>query len=441
MGKKYIAILLVFVMLLGLTACGTGNQAAEPTTAPTSAPITTEAPGEIAEEAAEPAIYTFAFEGMMGKETAQFELAPDGTCQFSLPGNPMLKDDYGGTFSREGDTVTVEGLVNLDTTSSFTTPGLWDWIVDGGTVITVDDAAGTFVPVGGAGGSTAGAPGGENGLPEGVTNVAYASVSAAQVCDIYTPEGIEKAPVIVLVHGGGFAFGDQAMTIIKPVIKVAVAHGYAVVSVDYRKSAEAVFPGALADVKAAVRFVRANAEEYGLDSEHITIWGESAGAYLSEMTALTPEVSELNGDVTDNAGISSAVKGLVTFYAPVEFWTMDEEYASLGITNSTFATDSSFESKFLGQNIGADREKTYTTYWETYADRLPENFNLLAWIQVGNADARVPYTQSEHFAARLAERIGADNVHFDILDGADHEDDAFYTDENLNASLRGWMAL
>lgn len=414
MGKKYISILLA--VLLTLTICSTGVQAAE----------------------AAQAIYTFEFDGMMGKETAQFELFPDGVCQFSLPGNPVLKDVYAGTFTREGDTVTVEGLANVDTTSSFTTPGLWDWIVDGGTVITVDDAAGTFVPAGGTGGSTAGAPSGETGLPVGLTNVAYASASAAQVCNIYTPEGAEKAPVIVLVHGGGFAFGDQAMAIIQPVIKAAVANGYAVVSVDYRKSSEAAFPGALADVKAAVRFVRANAEEYGFDAGHITIWGESAGAYLSLMTALTPDVAELNGDVTDNTGISSAVTALVSFYAPVEFWTMDEEYASLGNTNSAFATDSSFESKFLGQNIGADQEKTYTTYWETYAGQLPESFTLSAWIQVGNADARVPYTQSEHFAARLAERIGADHVHFGILDGADHEDDAFYTDENLSAVF-AWL--
>lgn len=412
MGKKYISILLAVV--LALTICATGVQAAEA------------------------AIYTFEFDGMIGKETAQFELFPDGVCKFSLPGNPMLKDIYAGTFIREGDTVTVEGLANVDKTSSFTTPGLWDWIVDGGTVITVDDEAGTFAPLGGTGGSAAGTPGGETGLPQGLTNVAYASTSAAQVCDIYTPEGVEKAPVIVLVHGGGFAFGDQAMTIIQPVIKAAVANGYAVVSVDYRKSSEVVFPGALADVKAAVRFVRANADAYGFDPERIAIWGESAGAYLSEMTALTPEVSELNGDVADNADVSSAVKGLVTFYAPVEFWTMDEEFAALGNTNAAFATDSSFESKFLGQNVGADREKTYTTYWETYADQLPESFTLSAWIQVGNADARVPYTQSEHFAARLAARIGDDHVHFDILEGADHEDGAFYTDENLSAVF-AWL--
>ncbi|MGM9564207.1 MAG: substrate-binding domain-containing protein [Faecousia sp.] len=91
--------------------------------------------------------YTYEFDGMMGKETAQFDLAEDGTCRFSLPGNPMITDVYAGTYTREGDTVTVIGLTNVDTASAYTTPGLWDWIVDGNTTITVDDAAGTFAPV------------------------------------------------------------------------------------------------------------------------------------------------------------------------------------------------------------------------------------------------------------------------------------------------------
>ena len=264
----------------------------------------------------------------------------------------------------------------MDETSQFTTPGLWDWIVDGGCTITVDDAAGTFVPEGeGSGGSNPPGPGAGNA--DGLKGVAYAANSSAQVCDIYLPEGVEKAPVIVLVHGGGFMFGDQGMTIIQPVIQAGLAHGYAVVSVDYRKSAEAVFPAALADVKAAVRFVRAHAAEYGFDPEHIAVWGESAGAYLSLMTALTPDAAELNGDVTDYAGIPSGVAALVSFYAPVEFYTM---YDEAGKPDSAAG---SFESKFLGQDITADKDVTYTTYWETSKDQIPAGLKARLQVTVG----------------------------------------------------------
>ena len=119
------------------------------------------------------------------------------------------------------------------------------------------------------------------------------------------------------------------------------------------------------------------------------------------------------------------------FYGPVEFYTMDAEYAALGRTDTNFATSESFESKFLGFPVGDDEAATYASYWGSYADRLPADFALSAWIQVGDADQNVPYTQSVNFAERLAEQIGAENVSFSVIEGAAHEDDAFYTAENL----------
>lgn len=418
MKKKLLAAVLAASMFLALAACGgkPGAESGQP-----SAPAESSAPPEqTVEPSAETASYVYEFQGMMGAEKAQFDLATDGSCRFSLPGNPMITDVYAGTYTREGETVTVMGLKNVDETSQFTTPGLWDWIVDGGCTITVDDAAGTFVPAGGGNGTAS-----QTGTIDGIKDVAYASGSPAQVCDIYQPEGVDQAPVIVLVHGGGFAFGDQGMDIIRPVIKAGLANGYAVVSVDYRKSSEAVFPAALADVKAAVRFVRAHAEEYGFDPDHIAVWGESAGAYLSLMTALTPDVAELNGDVPDNAGVPSAVTALISFYAPVEFYTMYEE------AGKPESAAESFESKLLGQDITADKDATYATYWETYQDQLPKD--LKAWIQAGDSDQRVPCTQSSNFAQRLAGYLGEESVEHNLLPGADHEDDAFYTDENLSA--------
>lgn len=274
--------------------------------------------------------------------------------------------------------------------------------------------------------------GGEGSESADYAAVAYASNSSAQVMDLYLPEEATGSdPVIVLVHGGGFAFGSQTMEIIQPVIEAGTANGYVVASVDYRKSSESVFPGALSDVKAAVRFLKANAAEYGIDPDQVVIWGESAGAYLSLMTALTPEVAELNGDVTDHLDQTSSVAALVDFYGPVEFYTMDAEYASLGIEGTAYSADSSFESAFLGQAIGQDEEATYKTWWGTYTDQLPEDFTLSAWVQAGDADTSVPYTQSQNFAAKLAEVIGEDAVHFGLIPGAEHEDDLFYTADNL----------
>ena len=419
--KKLLSLILAACMLLTLTACSGSVEETTPGAVGTDAALSEPAGTTDAAEVSLTS-YTYVFQGMMGEETAQIDLYDDGTCRFFLPGNPMITDVYAGTYTREGDAVSILGLTNVDTSSSYTTPGLWDWIVNGNASVTVDDVAGTFAPV--SGGDTSG----ETAPPEtdGNKGVCYASNSAAQVCDIYVPEHADNCPVIVLVHGGGFMFGDQGMDIIQPVIAKALEKGYAVVSVDYRKSSEAVFPAALADVKAAVRFVKAHAMEYGFDPEHIAVWGESAGAYLSLMTALTPDIPELNGDVTDYGEIPSNVQALVSFYAPVEFFTMYEE------AGKPDSAAGSFESKFLGQDILADKEATYKTYWETYADKIPSG------IQAGDADARVPCTQSVNFAERLTRYIGEENVEHSLIPGADHEDALFYTDENLNAVF-AWL--
>lgn len=410
--KKLTALLLAAIMVLTLAACGETAEPAEATTNPA--------------ETAGPMSYTYTFEGMMGQETAQIDLNTNYTCRFWLPGNDMIKDVYEGIYNREGNVVSIFGLKNTDANSAYALPGLWDWIREGNTTITVDDETMTFVPEGADASGEAEIPAETSGLK----NIAYASNSDAQVCDIYLPEGVEKAPVIVLVHGGGFMFGDQGMHVILPVIEKALEKGYAVVSVDYRKATEAVFPAALGDVKAAVRFVKAHAMEYGFDPDKIVIWGESAGAYLSLMTALTPDVAELNADVTDYAEISSDVTALVSFYAPVEFYTLYEE------AGKPDSAAGSFESKFLGQDIMADRDATYKTYWETYGDGIPAD--LMVWIQAGDADSRVPHTQSVNFADRLKNYISEDNIAYSIIPGADHEDALFYTDGNLDAVF-AWL--
>lgn len=411
--------------------------------------------------------YTFEESAMGGQFTVPWtlELREDDTYTLTEDNAFMGQQVYEGTYTCEDGVITTGPFENDPPQAAFfESDKSCKWTLDGDTCTPVNYNEDSSAPENGQGddGKPDGdLPGGsllggglpdgslpEGGLPAGDgmmkmngaaaesnadATAAYASNSESQICDIYLPEGDGTHPVIVLVHGGGFMFGDQRMEIIQPVIQAGVENGYAVVSVDYRKSGEAAFPAALSDVKAAVRFVRANAEEYGFDTDNITIWGESAGAYLALMTALTPDAEELNGDVEENREESSSVKALVDFYGPVEFYTMDEEYAALGTEDTTYSEDSSFESKFLGQAIGEDEETTYQTYWETYKDKLPEDFTLKAWIQAGNADASVPYTQSENFAERLGEVLGAENVNFGILEGAGHEDAAFYTEENLAA--------
>ena len=409
--KKTICMALAIMMVLCLFAgCG-GETEVIPTPE-----VTPEATPEAIQGVG---VYSFTEIAMNGALEIPFtvELKADGSFTIT-EANPMK-----GEIVYSGDS--FEWSDRYFTTGAFTAEAMPEagWFNADGSCVWIITGEGTVIPMSYA-------------EPEIVrtteySDIPYAGDSSAQVLDVYLPEAEGTYPVIVVVHGGGFKFGDEGMNIIKPIF-AATERGYAVVSIDYRKSGEAPFPAALADTKAAVRWVRANADFYGFDAENIAIWGESAGAYLSLMTALTPEVSELNGDVDENLEYSSAVQALVDFYGPVDFWELDADAVSVGI-DASFGKAGSFESDFVGQAVGADEEFTRKTWWGTYTEQLPADFALKAWIQVGNADHRVPYPQSENFAAELAPVIGEENVTFGIIDGADHEDSAFYTEDNLAA--------
>ena len=95
-----------------------------------------------------PGVYTYTYEGMGGTETAQITLNDNGTVRFEMVGHMFLKDVYEGTYTREENTVTIQGLTNVDAASEYKLPGLWAWIdaATGDAVVTVDDTAGTFAP-------------------------------------------------------------------------------------------------------------------------------------------------------------------------------------------------------------------------------------------------------------------------------------------------------
>lgn len=84
--------------------------------------------------------------GLSGDDLAEIDLMDDGTCRFCLPGHPMLTDVYAGTYTRDGNTVTITALTNVDPASPYPTPGLWKWIdaSTGNATVTVDDAAFSF---------------------------------------------------------------------------------------------------------------------------------------------------------------------------------------------------------------------------------------------------------------------------------------------------------
>lgn len=124
--------------------------------------------------------------------------------------------------------------------------------------------------------------------------------------DLYRPMPTDKPlPAIVCIHGGGWYKGDRnSMT---KLAQALAARGFVAVSISYRLSGEAKFPAAIQDCKAAVRWLRANADRYGIDPKNIGVTGLSAGGHLAALTTTSGEITELEGD-GGNANESSHVQ-------------------------------------------------------------------------------------------------------------------------------------
>ena len=118
-------------------------------------------------------------------------------------------------------------------------------------------------------------------------NLVYATMDGiALTGDYYRPETTRAVPIVVAVHGGGWKLGSARFY--QHWGPYLAAQGIALFSIDYRlaESDQQRYPAAADDVRAAVRFVRANAERFGIDPQRIGLVGDSAGAHLAALTAL-----------------------------------------------------------------------------------------------------------------------------------------------------------
>lgn len=134
--------------------------------------------------------------------------------------------------------------------------------------------------------------------------------------DLFLPEKQSKKsiPCIVCIHGGGWRVHRRAW--FNGHAAYFARNGMAAVSVDYRMFPAVKDPSTcVQDVKAAVRWIRANAKKYGIDPDRIGAVGGSAGAHLSAMLATTAGVEALEGD-GGNAGVSSAIQAAVGYATP-----------------------------------------------------------------------------------------------------------------------------
>jgi acetyl esterase/lipase len=159
------------------------------------------------------------------------------------------------------------------------------------------------------------------------TDITYSTLSGYRPLrlDLYRDASEKyKRPLVVFVHGGGWTNGQKRgtseFTNFPGVLGFLAKSGYVVASLEYRLSGEEPFPGSVKDVKAAIGFLRANAEDFGIDPERVALWGASAGANLASLASLSCNVKWF--DPLDPKGIYSnvpdCVQGFVGWYGPYD---------------------------------------------------------------------------------------------------------------------------
>ena len=251
-------------------------------------------------------------------------------------------------------------------------------------------------------------------LPPGVrteSDLKYGSAPGrGQLLDLYLPEAASAPlPLIVWIHGGAWKEGDKRGC---PAVAM-VPRGYAVASLNYRLTNEAVFPAQIQDCKGAIRWLRAHAKQYHLDADHIGVWGASAGGHLVALLGTSGDAKELEGDVGGNLDQSSRVQCVIDWFGPTDlsvFTDQSEHAAPL----ATGKHDYSPITALFGGPISAHPDLVRLANPLTFIKR--ENPPFL--IMHGDKDPIVPLAQSEILADAL-KRAGVE-THLEVLPGAGH---------------------
>lgn len=247
-------------------------------------------------------------------------------------------------------------------------------------------------------------------------NVPYVSnAGERQMLDLYLPAAGTKWPLIVWIHGGGWMEGGKE----NPPSLRFLKHGFALASVNYRFSQDALFPAQLIDCKAAIRWLRAHAAENGINPNRIGVWGASAGGHLAALLGTTGGVKEF--DQGENAGVSSRVQAVCDWFGPTDFTQITNSPEDLKHEGPDWP-----ESRLIGglvsQNIGKAEQANPIRY--ITADDPP------FLIMHGDKDPVVPLAQSELLADAL--RKAGVPVIFRVVPGGEHGGPAFRKLEEID---------
>lgn len=217
-------------------------------------------------------------------------------------------------------------------------------------------------------------------------------------------EAPEPRPAVIWIHGGGWREGRHTDGLEWWCCPAMAAAGFIAVSIEYRLSTEVLFPAQIHDVKAAIRWVRANASRFAADPDRIGLWGHSAGGHLAALVGLTGDQPEVEGRVGPT-GVSSRVQAVVPASAPTHFSLHDVAWPE---------DSRPYISDLLGGLEAGKRDLMRLASPVSHVTPDAPPFLVIH----GAADEVVPVEQGDRLVRALKDAGAA--VAYERLDGADH---------------------
>ena len=219
-------------------------------------------------------------------------------------------------------------------------------------------------------------------------------------CNVYwPPQQGDRRPALLLIHGGGWTGGDRSQLHGYGILLGRL--GYVCVATEYRLAPASKWPAQIHDVKACLRWMRANASHLGIDPEKIAVSGNSAGGHLSLMLAGTQNMPEFEGD-GGNAGVGTEVAASIAFYGPAQLYGSDRLGREMGF--------------LFGDGYGEDVARGASPIDHVKASYPP------TLLITGNQDELVPVESSFKMYRAITDAGAKAELH--VYEGAPHGFDA-----------------
>lgn len=210
--------------------------------------------------------------------------------------------------------------------------------------------------------------------------------------DLYLPkakveapnEQDSKRPLVIWIHGGAWRAGNKNGCPAVPLVD----RGFVVASINYRLSSHAIFPAQIHDCKAAIRWLRANADAYGIDAKRVGVWGSSAGGHLVALLGTSGDVKDLEGEL-GNLDQSSRVQAVCDWFGPTDLLLMNQQSGNTGTMDHD--APNSPESELLGGTLQQVPDKAKRAAPLTYVTSDDPPFLIVH----GDKDPLVPWEQSQ----------------------------------------------